>query len=45
MVLHDASPSGLACFEQVRAGYAAAPDGPLRVRSMGLVPGTPPPCT
>ncbi|GAA2823655.1 hypothetical protein RMN57_04330 [Kitasatospora sp. CM 4170] len=37
-VLHDASPSGLACFEQVRAGYAAAPDGPLRVRSMGLVP-------
>ncbi|MFJ4094830.1 hypothetical protein ACIPYS_24855 [Kitasatospora sp. NPDC089913] len=48
-VLHDASPSGLACFEQVKAAYgsAAGPSaaeateaGPtgVRVRSMGLVP-------
>ncbi|MFJ4672600.1 hypothetical protein [Kitasatospora purpeofusca] len=43
-VLHDASPSGLACFEQVRAAYgsAAGRDGAgpagVRVRSMGLVP-------
>ncbi|MFF2658297.1 hypothetical protein ACFVUH_13120 [Kitasatospora sp. NPDC058032] len=41
-VLHDASPSGLACFEEVRAanregGTASAPQG-VRVRSMGLVP-------
>ncbi|MFF2348527.1 hypothetical protein ACFVVL_01980 [Kitasatospora sp. NPDC058115] len=41
-VLHDASPSGLACYEEVRAAYGpgAAHGGPqgLRVRSMGLVP-------
>ncbi|WP_327673498.1 hypothetical protein [Kitasatospora sp. NBC_00458] len=44
-VLHDASPTGLACFEQVRAEYGTAAgaggaDGTagVRVRSMGLVP-------
>ncbi len=39
-VLHDASPSGLACFAQVRARYGPADGGPagVRVRSMGLVP-------
>ncbi|MFC5661609.1 hypothetical protein ACFP3U_01285 [Kitasatospora misakiensis] len=39
-VLHDASPSGLACFERVRARYGPAGAGPagVRVRSMGLVP-------
>ncbi|MFF2043475.1 hypothetical protein ACFVVX_23945 [Kitasatospora sp. NPDC058170] len=36
-VLHDASPAGLACFEQVREAYGTQGAG-LKVRSMGLVP-------
>ncbi|MEV6977743.1 hypothetical protein [Kitasatospora sp. NPDC093806] len=34
-VLHDASPSGLDCFERIRTEHAPAG---VRVRSMGLVP-------
>ncbi|MFB6889278.1 hypothetical protein ACFCX4_08190 [Kitasatospora sp. NPDC056327] len=39
-VLHDASPSGLACFERVREAHGPAGTGgaDVRVRSMGLVP-------
>ncbi|MFE7564486.1 hypothetical protein [Kitasatospora sp. NPDC057500] len=37
-VLHDASPSGLTCFEEVRAAYGPGATRNVRVRSMGLVP-------
>ncbi|MFB7469799.1 hypothetical protein [Kitasatospora sp. NPDC056184] len=37
-VLHDASPSGLACFEEVRAAHRPNAAAGVRVRSMGLVP-------
>ncbi|MFE6870432.1 hypothetical protein ACFVFS_28250, partial [Kitasatospora sp. NPDC057692] len=37
-VLHDASPSGLACFEELRAAYRPNAAAGVRVRSMGLVP-------
>ncbi|GAA1389356.1 hypothetical protein GCM10009639_16870 [Kitasatospora putterlickiae] len=37
-VLHDASPSGLARFEDVRAAYGPGAARDVRVRSMGLVP-------